>query len=144
MTITGVLSFSLSGGVCPRIVLFAEPIPRGPRLEEKQESEEREHTAKSIPDFESCGAMWVSSNALDELTRADYRSPDPPKYFPAVAYGKTPPLSLDTDSFRALEALVVRLTSEPQTEAPTPYHRWAQELAPVWEQLSRDYPGRTR
>ena len=42
---------------------------------------------KSVPDFESCGAVWVTSAQLTALDDTDYRSPDPAFWFPAVTKG---------------------------------------------------------
>lgn len=40
---------------------------------------------KSVPDFESVGAMWAPVEALRQLEDSDYRSPDPPRLYPKVS-----------------------------------------------------------
>ena len=65
---------------------------------------------KSVPDWESCGACWVSVDELSSLNADDYRSPDPPRLFPRVASGELRHASLQTPAWQALEAALVLLT----------------------------------
>lgn len=71
--ITGVLHFMLSGS-CPRIVFQGQPTTK-------------DAICKTVPNYESVGAIWVSAQDLDRLNTEDYRSPDPVKYFPRIANG---------------------------------------------------------
>jgi 8-oxo-dGTP pyrophosphatase MutT (NUDIX family) len=99
VTVTGVLRFMMSGST-PRVVLFAKP---------KDETQ----AIKSLPDFESVGAVWVNYKDLEKLNDPqDYRSNDPIKYFGAVESGKLVPMSTETMSFCALDGVVSSLTSK--------------------------------
>jgi len=87
--ITGVLRFMNEGGSCPRIVLIANPI-------------DKTQQPKSIPDFESVGAIWVTADDLNKLKNPeDYRGNDPVEYFNGVSSGKYKPESVDTPAFQA-------------------------------------------
>ena len=84
--ITGVLLFQLGGMMVPRVVLYAKPIAEGEVCEEG---------AKSIPDFESCGSVWLGVEELEQLTRDDYRGKGHTGWiFKSVASGLMAPLSL--------------------------------------------------
>eukprot|EP00933_Yihiella_yeosuensis_P017391 TRINITY_DN14534_c0_g1_i1.p1 TRINITY_DN14534_c0_g1~~TRINITY_DN14534_c0_g1_i1.p1 ORF type:complete len:282 (-),score=33.74 TRINITY_DN14534_c0_g1_i1:169-954(-) len=125
--ITGVLQFRLGGGIVPRIVLLAEALE--PRAE-----------AKSLPNFESCGALWVDASAgssdLKGLTEKDFRSSDPLVYYPKVASGTMRPHSLDTASFEALENFIRDLTSRRDLD----YDDCVRKVKSVWKQLVKEYP----
>jgi len=58
---------------------------------------------KSIPDWESVGALWVEAAEAQALDVDDFRSPDPAELFPAVASGELMPQSVDTDAFRSFD-----------------------------------------
>lgn len=92
--IDGVLRFMFDKRLTPRIVFLASA-----DMDE----------AKSIPDWESAGAVWVEASALSDLSESHYRSSDPAEFFPAVASGM-PCHSLETESFRELDAAVQELT----------------------------------
>ena len=81
-----------------------------------------------------------AAGELSRLRACDYRSPDPAHLFPRVASGALVPGSLDTGAWRALEALVRRLTAGeqgalhelPAVWARQPcarYYRWRQRGA---------------
>jgi len=125
--ITGLIRFfdgpGKHGGV-PRVVLFAEPLdPTAP--------------LKSVPDFESCGAMWVLPEELSDLEERDYRSPDPAKLFPGVASGRLPVHPIDTSSFEAFEAALKEATrmtgvwDEPEKLST---------IEAAWDGLLAEYP----
>jgi len=121
--ITGVLQLRLDGGVVPRIILLAEP-------------SDESLQPKSVPCFESCGAMWVEASSLQGLSRADFRSPDPYELFPAVANGILKGESINTASFTALESMVRQLTTETESDSRT----WFKQCQKVWHQLRKEYP----
>mmetsp|Transcript_56306 Transcript_56306/g.89416 ORF Transcript_56306/g.89416 Transcript_56306/m.89416 type:complete len:420 (+) Transcript_56306:58-1317(+) len=122
--ITGVLRFSVEGlrepHPCPRIVFLAEP------------SNPDNAVPKSVPDWESVGAFWVSAESVECLARDDFRSPDPPKLFPLVASGQLRPHSIETDAFRQFDQLLVQLTAGRQRDNG--------DFARAWEALHRVYP----
>lgn len=120
---TGVVRFMVDDDVAPsvmRVVLTAE-------------ADEDDPLPKSVPDWESAGALWCDLPGLAALRTSDFRSPDPLELFPRVASRALPPASLDTPAWRALEALLRRLTrgdAAAQEELPT-----------VWAAIKATYPG---
>ena len=86
-----------------------------------------------MPNWESVGALWCEAAELSKLRASDYRSPDPAHLFPRVASGALVPGSLDTDAWRALEALVRRLTAGEEGAR--------RELPAVWARIKATYPG---
>ena len=105
--VTGLLHISVSHGT-PRVVLLAEPEPLIIATAADTDAGDAAVVAtadtvagvavvvaaaselpvpKSVPDFESCGAVWVTSAQLTALDDTDYRSPDPAFWFPAVTKG---------------------------------------------------------
>ena len=150
-TVKGVLLFKLGGGLVPRVVLYAEPV------EDQAEEQEGGGGAaagggsageasaaagaaagapKSVPDFESCGAVWLGVSELDDLTERDYRGGGTAELYRAVASGALAPLPLETPSFAELEEMVQRLTKDED------YLRvkWLAEIKRVWALLAEDYP----
>jgi len=129
--IEGVLRFMVQHGT-PRIVLLASPVG-----DEQQVS--ASCVTKSVPDFESVGALWVSVAEMQaELREQDYRSPDPPELFPAIDSGELSGAPIDTEAFRQLEALVKSAT---QAQGGGAVDRAAEALAgPVMAALRREYP----
>eukprot|EP00931_Biecheleriopsis_adriatica_P103188 TRINITY_DN78058_c0_g1_i1.p1 TRINITY_DN78058_c0_g1~~TRINITY_DN78058_c0_g1_i1.p1 ORF type:complete len:363 (-),score=31.84 TRINITY_DN78058_c0_g1_i1:87-1076(-) len=124
-SVTGVLQFRLEKGIIPRIVLLAEAVEEG--------------EPKSVPDFESCGAMWVDAASLGTLWASDFRSHDPLELYSKVADGTLCASPTDTASFAALENMVRELTKE------TTYQRqlsgeWQQDVTAAWESLQAEYP----
>lgn len=120
--VKGVLQFLRGRQIVPRIVLYAEACG--------------DAEAKSVPDFESCGALWVDPEGLERIREEDCRSPDPLVLYPAVARGSIRPQSIDTASFAALEGMVKRLTAQRDVDYPG----WLVEVAKVWDQLQSEYP----
>mmetsp|Transcript_96160 Transcript_96160/g.310179 ORF Transcript_96160/g.310179 Transcript_96160/m.310179 type:complete len:122 (+) Transcript_96160:712-1077(+) len=102
-----------------RVVMLSEP------LEDNAEP-------KSIPNFESCGALWTAAEDLARLSDKDYRSPDPAELYPAVASGALRVQSVDSEAFQGLEALMRRLTKGDRSAQG--------ELPQVWEVLKKAYP----
>lgn len=79
---------------CPRMVLLAHPC-------------NEKHVPKSIPDFESVGALWVAADDLKKLKDPeDYRANDPVKYFNGVDSGKYKPYPIDTPAFFAIDGAI--------------------------------------
>lgn len=121
--VVGVLRFIVDNSRCPevmRVVFLTTP------------TEGADAEPKSIPDFESVGALWVAADDLRLLQKEDYRSTDPARLYPRVASGELRPQPTDTSEFQALEALVRRLTlGDPGAEA---------ELPGVWRALQAAYP----
>ncbi|KAL1528671.1 hypothetical protein AB1Y20_010007 [Prymnesium parvum] len=101
-----------------RVVLLAVPV-------------ESDATPKSIPDFESCGALWCRHEELDQLRPDDFRHLDPVKLFPRVASGELQASSIDTPAWHALEAIVRRLTMDDRSAR--------KELPAVWEDVVATY-----
>jgi len=121
--VDGVLRFMVDNMRVPkvmRVALLTSPV-EGTGLE-----------PKSVPDFESVGALWAAAEDLERLRDEDYRSPDPAELYPQVASGRLPAHPIDTDAFRSLEAVLRRLTrGEQGAEA---------ELGHVWRALREAYP----
>ena len=88
--ITGVLRFMNNEDLgCPRVVLMANPI-------------DENQVAKSIPDFESVGAIWVTPDDLNKLKDPnDYRFNHPVRYFNGVTSGKYKSAPIDSPAFQA-------------------------------------------
>ena len=124
VTVTGVLRFSFGNGGVPRVVLMAAP------------ADESEVEPKSVPDFESVGALWVAAEELSALTPDDYRSPDPAELFPRVASGALPAQTLHTEAWVAFEALLRRLTSRELRRGDDS----GAEVQVAWEALADAYP----
>jgi 8-oxo-dGTP pyrophosphatase MutT (NUDIX family) len=153
---TGVLRFMLEGGSsrarsCIRVVLAARPLQSLAHAHAHALVGEGTTTAgglkaapdtyfepKTVPDFESCGAIWTSGQQLTGLRQDDFRGRDPVTIFPKIERGSLVAHSLDTPAFAALEALVKRRTAA----------RWGEsnlkeenaEVAEVWRALRQTYP----
>lgn len=131
--VNGVLRFTLSNlgtnQPCPRLILLAEPIG-------SQAEAGRAPQPKTVPDWESVGAMWVYPEQLAPLRGLDYRSTDPARYFPAVASGRLAPWPVQTDSFRRLEAVMAQLTRKPGV----PRQEQARLFMGAWQGLKAEYP----
>jgi ADP-ribose pyrophosphatase YjhB (NUDIX family) len=157
---TGVLRFMLEGGSscgarsCIRVVLAARPLqsldhahshralpgdgttpsPAGTMME----ATDTYFEPKTLPDFESCGAIWTSGRQLTELQEDDFRGGEPVRIFPKIEQGSLVAHSLNTPAFAALEALVKRRTAA----------RWGEsrkeeenaEVDEVWRALRQTYP----
>ena len=68
--------------------------------------------AKSIPDYESVGAIWVAPDDLKKLKDPeDYRANDPVKYFNGVTSGKYKSESIDTPAFQSFNQALKQLTT---------------------------------
>ena len=119
--VEGVLHFMLHGTTM-RVVFLARPVDEGA-------------ACKTVPDFESVGALWVDPGDLEGLEEADYRSDDPARYFPAVASGRLASHSLVTDTFRALELEVRRLTQLRRVTRED-----GESVLGCWDQLRAEYP----
>merc|ERR1712154_700509 len=69
-----------------RVIYYAEPI------EHEEEEKENEILAKSIPDYESMGAVWVKPEEIKDIKLRAY---EPSRWIPYVANGgKIYPLEL--------------------------------------------------
>lgn len=117
--IEGVLRFMFECEETPRIVFLASPV-------------DEDAAPKSVPDWESAGALWVHVRDLGALRAENYRAPDPAELFPAVASGTLPCQALDTESFRELDLAVQELTSNGTQSL--------QRLRSAWKALQREYP----
>lgn len=127
VAVTGVLRFMLGRDGTPRVILLAEPA----------DGDGAGAQPKSVPDFESVGAVWVAAEAARALAPAAYRSPDPRELFPAVARGElVAGACAPSHAFAELEALARRLTREPARAAA----RWAGDVDRVWGQLRAEFP----
>jgi phosphatase NudJ len=111
----------MAEGDAPRVVraaLLVEPVGEGA-------------AAKTVPDYESAGAIWARVEELSELGADDYRADTPAVLFPRVASGELRPLPLDTPAWVALEALLRRLT---RGEGGA-----LEELPAVWRRVRETY-----
>jgi len=109
------VNFSSDRPTC-RFVFLATPVEEAP--------------LKSLPDWESAGAIWVTADEVAALSNDCFRSPDPAELFPAVQSGQLRPLALDTEAFQQFDALLQRLT---QGHA-------SRKFAVCWHGLKRTYP----
>ncbi|CAE7445342.1 unnamed protein product [Symbiodinium sp. CCMP2456] len=87
---------------------------------------------KSVPDWESVGAMWAEVADIQKLKESDFRNPDPQELYPKVASGSLKPQPVDTKEFVALEALIRRLTAGDR--------KAQRELDGVWRSVQAAYP----
>lgn len=120
--VIGVVRFMVDNMRRPRVMrvaLMAEP------LNEDDEP-------KSVPDFESCGALWVAAEDLASLSEEDFRSLDPAELYPAIATGELPVCPINTEAFQGLEATLRKLTRGERSARA--------ELSHVWEELTKVYP----
>ena len=125
--VTGVLRFMLGGGIVPRVLLLAEPVDDGA-------------VPKSMPDFESCGALWADPVALAELGPRCFRSPDTPQIVQAVAAGTLKAHSTSNSAFTHLEALVAELTKDDNAAVLESIPQQAAVMQKEWTQLRAHYP----
>ena len=84
--------------------------------EEDSSSEEEEDSCKSVPDFESVGAMWVDWSELDDWRETNrwenhFRDPQPLKMLPLVSTGKMTNHSIETQAFIQLEQMMTTWTA---------------------------------
>lgn len=107
--VTGLLRLMVDGHGTLRAIFLAEP-------------EDPTAEPKSLPDWESVGAMWVDVKELKKLKESDYRHPDPAELYPQV----------DTKDFQSLEDLVRRLTLGDLSAEP--------ELNRAWRRVQKSYP----
>jgi len=84
------------------VILLAEPVPT--------KGQDDMAACKSVPDFESVGAMWVDVSELEHLKKKDFRDPDPLEMFPLVSNGEIWARSIETQAFRQLEELMATWT----------------------------------
>jgi len=115
--VTGVLRFMRSSGT-PRVIFLARAI-------------DPTSQPKSIPDFESVGAMWVAPESLAALSRDDYRSPDPARLFPPVATGEMTAHSISTPEFQRFDEAIRNLTMGKGSYS---------EIDEAWKRLKDVYP----
>jgi 8-oxo-dGTP pyrophosphatase MutT (NUDIX family) len=130
--ITAVLRFSLTNAL--RVIFLATPV------------EGADDTPKTVPDFESAGACWVSAQDVEtKLTPADCRgghATEPLEWFPKVAAGERG-RSLETEEYKALDAAVVTLCNPAHQQSATESDETATlegMFFPRWEALRRAYP----
>jgi ADP-ribose pyrophosphatase YjhB (NUDIX family) len=129
--VVGVLRFQLSSSETWRVVLLAEPLV----------GEDEMVPCKSVPDFESVGAMWVDVTDLEKLdSQKHFRASDPLTYFPmvdnAIVNDKLESMySIDTPAFRNLEAMARRLTAQRMNEDEVTRQVWS-----AWKKLKYEYP----
>jgi len=138
--VVGVLRFELDSSEKKtwQVVLLAEPL-----------GDDEMVPCKSVPDFESCGAMWVDVTDLEELdSQKHFRASDqafreshPLKYFPMVDNAivndklESTSHSIDTPAFRNLEAMARKLTKQRMTDDEVSRQVWS-----AWEKLKHQYP----
>eukprot|EP00929_Paragymnodinium_shiwhaense_P103705 TRINITY_DN67394_c0_g1_i1.p1 TRINITY_DN67394_c0_g1~~TRINITY_DN67394_c0_g1_i1.p1 ORF type:complete len:404 (+),score=54.10 TRINITY_DN67394_c0_g1_i1:56-1267(+) len=118
--VTGLLKIQIDDLETFRVVFLCEPV------------NEKRSQPKNVPDWESVGAVWVDVGQLNELSREDYRNPDPADLYPKVASGELQPHSLDTPSFQRLEQAVKKLTKG--------NIGYLNEVPKIIEALKKDYP----
>ena len=102
--ITRVLKVNLSDAL--RVTYLAKPL------------DGTDVTPKTVPDFESAGAVWVSaSDVTKKLTKEDCRSEhatEPLEWFPKVAAGERG-IDVNTPEHCQLEKIVIELGQRPCT-----------------------------
>ncbi|CAE7246018.1 ndx-1, partial [Symbiodinium natans] len=118
--VTGLLRLMVDSHQTLRAVFLAEP------------EDDAHAEPKSVPDWESVGAMWAEVEEVQNLKESDFRHPDPQDLYPKVASGHLKPEPVDTKEFLALEALIRRLTAGDA--------RAERELASVWRSVQAAYP----
>ena len=127
--VVGALRFNLDGGETLRAVFLAEPVD-----EERAGGD----VPKSVPDFESCGAVWASVDEVMALGPRDFRGPDPQQWFPRVAAGARV-YSVDTDAFRVFDA-TMRDLSVPVRVNDAEYKGLVRRFNDAWAVLKAAYP----
>jgi 8-oxo-dGTP pyrophosphatase MutT (NUDIX family) len=108
------------------VILLAEPVPT--------EGQDDVAACKSVPDFESVGAMWVDVSELEHLKESDFRDPRPLEMFPLVSSGEMRAHSYETQSFRQLEELMSTWTARMLKEGDCERDLWS-----VSNALRREY-----
>ena len=62
---------------------------------------------KSVPDFDSVGAMWVDVTDINhDMEESWFRGTDPLFWFPRVHNGESEAKSIQTTAFKELEQLM--------------------------------------
>ncbi|CAE7397361.1 ndx-1 [Symbiodinium necroappetens] len=118
--VTGLLRLMVDSHHTLRAVFLAEP------------EDDAHAEPKSVPDWESVGAMWAEVADIQKLKESDFRHPDPQELYPKVASGSLKPQPVDTKEFVALEALIRRLTAGDR--------KALRELDGVWRSVQAAYP----
>eukprot|EP00439_Symbiodinium_sp_Y106_P044612 s1093_g5.t1 len=118
--VTGLLRLMVDSHQTLRAVFLAEP------------EDDAHAEPKSVPDWESVGAMWAEVADIQKLKESDFRNPDPQELYPKVASGSLKPQPVDTKEFVALEALIRRLTAGDR--------KAQRELEGVWRSVQAAYP----
>lgn len=118
--VTGLLRLMVDSHHTLRAVFLAEP------------EDDAHAEPKSVPDWESVGAMWAEVADIQKLKESDFRNPDPQELYPKVASGSLIPQPVDTKEFVALEALIRRLTAGDR--------KALRELDGVWRSVQAAYP----
>ncbi|CAE7884743.1 ndx-1 [Symbiodinium microadriaticum] len=118
--VTGLLRLMVDSHHTLRAVFLAEP------------EDDAHAEPKSVPDWESVGAMWAEVADIQKLKESDFRNPDPQELYPKVASGSLKPQPVDTKEFVALEALIRRLTAGDR--------KALRELDGVWRSVQAAYP----
>jgi 8-oxo-dGTP pyrophosphatase MutT (NUDIX family) len=135
--VVGVLYIHLSSSAHRLdVALLAEPEPR--------EGQDAPVSCKSVPDFESVGAMWVEVRDLMRLEPKHFRNTEPLQIFPLVDSGKMVCHSIETPAFRQLEQVMKTWTtrrgcgSDFVRRGPDDVLR---DVASVWQALKDEYKG---
>ncbi len=103
--VLGVLSFHLDRRGTPRVVLLAQPLATAADYVEQPQP------PMTVPDSESCDALWVEpTQMLATLTPDDFRASDPVRLFACVDAGLLRAQLVDTPAFLGLESVMRRLT----------------------------------
>ena len=96
--ITGVLHLSLTNAL--RVIFLANPV------------QGRQDTPKTVPDFESAGAMWISAEDVQRNLPQSYcrsgRATEPLEWFPKVADGERG-MNITNPHYHAFENIVLEL-----------------------------------
>ena len=117
--ITRVLKFDLSNAL--RIIYLANPVAG------------TDDTPKTVPDFESAGAMWISAEDVHANLPQAYcrsgRATEPLKWFPRVANGERG-MSIDNSEYNEFENVVLELGQKHCTMTDV-----KDKLLPAWRNL---------
>lgn len=137
--ITGLLTLTLHGTTV-RAYFLAEPVPTD--LEHLRLEEAAALPCKTLPDFESCGAVWATCKEVLELNpKKDFRGSEPVRWYPAVESGAAIAHSIDTEAFTRFEQTVQALTVPTRVSAKE-YEQLEAGMLRAWEDLkgSGAYP----
>ena len=104
-----------------------------------QYADRMDHIPKTLPDFESAGAVWVSAtDVLRKITKADCRAgraTEPLQWFPKVANDEVG-MAINTPEYFELENVVLEFGQRPCTLEDI-----EERFLPAWENVISAFSG---